>query len=152
MKSEHTVLAAEALLQDSPATTPGVPHAVLQGVTRKFGKAGSVFHALGPIDLTLYQGEFFSVVAVAFFQTTWAFATDMTWWSEPAPFSHAVGEGSRFVGRSLDSRTRSPYNRPPLRPAFRFVGPGFLSLSETRGSTRGQYEVCRQARSSVRQA
>jgi len=62
MKSEHTVLAAEALLQDSPATTPRVPHAVLQGVTRKFGKAGSVFHALGPIDLTLYQGEFFSVV------------------------------------------------------------------------------------------
>jgi NitT/TauT family transport system ATP-binding protein len=31
-------------------------------VIGKFGKAGSVFHALGPIDLTLYQGEFFSVV------------------------------------------------------------------------------------------
>ncbi|WP_249277446.1 MULTISPECIES: ABC transporter ATP-binding protein [unclassified Pandoraea] len=40
------------------------PHAVLTGVTRYFSKPGEreLFHALGPIDLTLFKGEFFSVV------------------------------------------------------------------------------------------
>lgn len=39
-------------------------HAELQGVTRFFGRPdqSNAFHALGPIDLTLYKGEFFSVV------------------------------------------------------------------------------------------
>lgn len=39
-------------------------HAKLQQVTRYFTKNGSKekFHALGPIDLTLMKGEFFSVV------------------------------------------------------------------------------------------
>ena len=39
-------------------------HAVLEGVTRYFDKPGTRerLHALGPIDLTLYKGEFFSVV------------------------------------------------------------------------------------------
>ena len=39
-------------------------HATLTGVTRYFNKTGSseIFHALGPIDLTLRKGEFFSVV------------------------------------------------------------------------------------------
>ena len=39
-------------------------HASLSGVTRYFKKNGTkeLFHALGPIDLTLAKGEFFSVV------------------------------------------------------------------------------------------
>jgi NitT/TauT family transport system ATP-binding protein len=39
-------------------------HATLAGVTRYFKKNGSreLLHALGPIDLTLKKGEFFSVV------------------------------------------------------------------------------------------
>src|SRR5580698_9096521 len=39
-------------------------HATLAGVTRYFRKSGAKepFHALGPIDLTLAKGEFFSVV------------------------------------------------------------------------------------------
>ena len=39
-------------------------HATLTGVTRYFKKQGSteLLHALGPIDLTLYKSEFFSVV------------------------------------------------------------------------------------------
>jgi NitT/TauT family transport system ATP-binding protein len=39
-------------------------HAALAGVTRYFKKNGSkeLFHALGPVDLTLAKGEFFSVV------------------------------------------------------------------------------------------
>lgn len=40
-------------------------HALLHGVTRVFGadgKGGTEVHALGPIDLTLRQGEFFSVI------------------------------------------------------------------------------------------
>jgi len=39
-------------------------HATLSGVTRYFQKSDSkeLFHALGPIDLTLHKGEFFSVV------------------------------------------------------------------------------------------
>src|ERR1700712_3907837 len=51
------------------AGQPGVPaignaHACLNQVTQYFNKAGSKekFHALGPIDLTLNKGEFFSVV------------------------------------------------------------------------------------------
>jgi NitT/TauT family transport system ATP-binding protein len=39
----------------------GMPHASLAGVTRRFGGAQPV-HALGPIDLDLARGEFFSVV------------------------------------------------------------------------------------------
>ncbi len=39
----------------------GEPHASLRGVTRRFGGAQPV-HALGPIDLDLARGEFFSVV------------------------------------------------------------------------------------------
>ncbi len=38
-----------------------MPHASLAGVTRRFGGAQPV-HALGPIDLDLARGEFFSVV------------------------------------------------------------------------------------------
>ena len=47
-----------------PITQVKEPHATLSGVTRYFNKHGSKerFHALGPIDLTLYKGEFFSVV------------------------------------------------------------------------------------------
>jgi NitT/TauT family transport system ATP-binding protein len=47
-----------------PAAAPKDAHAVLSGVTRYFRKPGSKvsFHALGPIDLTLHKGEFFSVV------------------------------------------------------------------------------------------
>ena len=43
---------------------PTEAHATLTGVTRYFRKPGSKtsFHALGPIDLTLHKGEFFSVV------------------------------------------------------------------------------------------
>ncbi|MDB5989164.1 MAG: nitrate/sulfonate/bicarbonate transporter ATP-binding protein [Herbaspirillum sp.] len=51
------------------AGQPDVPalgnvHACLKQVTQYFNKAGSKekFHALGPIDLTLNKGEFFSVV------------------------------------------------------------------------------------------
>jgi len=43
-------------------TTP-ILHARATGVTRKFaGKDGTVLHALGPLDLDLRRGEFFSVV------------------------------------------------------------------------------------------
>jgi len=47
-----------------PSQTPGEAHATLTGVMRHFTKNGSkeLFHALGPIDLTLTKGEFFSVV------------------------------------------------------------------------------------------
>jgi NitT/TauT family transport system ATP-binding protein len=41
--------------------TSDTPHASLTGVTRRFGGAQPV-HALGPIDLDLARGEFFSVV------------------------------------------------------------------------------------------
>ncbi|MFM0643903.1 ABC transporter ATP-binding protein [Paraburkholderia bryophila] len=43
---------------------PKGAHVELAGVTRYFSKSGSkeLFHALGPIDLTLTRGEFFSVV------------------------------------------------------------------------------------------
>src|SRR4030088_447066 len=34
----------------------------LRQVTRSFGAAGGMLHALGPIDLELSRGEFFSVV------------------------------------------------------------------------------------------
>ncbi len=48
----------------APASPDAQAHAVLSGVTRVFNKRGSKtpFHALGPIDLTLRNGEFFSVV------------------------------------------------------------------------------------------
>jgi NitT/TauT family transport system ATP-binding protein len=49
-----------------PAETrsPVALHARLQGVTRVFGgrKGAAAVHALGPVDLDLRQGEFFSVV------------------------------------------------------------------------------------------
>ncbi|MGH8779396.1 ABC transporter ATP-binding protein [Paraburkholderia sp.] len=46
------------------APAPQEAHVELTGVTRYFSKNGSkeLFHALGPIDLTLTRGEFFSVV------------------------------------------------------------------------------------------
>lgn len=45
-------------------TSARQPHATLSGVTRYYNKPGAKeqFHALGPIDLTLYKSEFFSVV------------------------------------------------------------------------------------------
>jgi NitT/TauT family transport system ATP-binding protein len=58
----------------NPPASPGIvetvrasvaeAHATLAGVTRYFKKSGTkeLFHALGPIDLTLTKGEFFSVV------------------------------------------------------------------------------------------
>jgi NitT/TauT family transport system ATP-binding protein len=58
----------------NPPASPGIvetvrasvaeAHATLAGVTRYFRKSGTkeLFHALGPIDLTLAKGEFFSVV------------------------------------------------------------------------------------------
>ena len=52
------------ILEALPSQEPGEAHATLTGVTRYFKKNGSkeLFHALGPIDLTLMKGEFFSVV------------------------------------------------------------------------------------------
>lgn len=46
------------------ATQSRSPHVTLTQVTRSFKKAGTkeMFAALGPIDLTLHKGEFFSVV------------------------------------------------------------------------------------------
>lgn len=46
------------------APEPRTPHVTLSQVTRSFKKAGTgeMFAALGPIDLTLNKGEFFSVV------------------------------------------------------------------------------------------
>jgi NitT/TauT family transport system ATP-binding protein len=38
------------------------PHAALVGVTRVYQTQGRTLHALGPIDLNLAKGEFFSVV------------------------------------------------------------------------------------------
>jgi len=58
--------AVGVMREGDPLSTPQTkePHATLSGVTRYFDKHGSKerFHALGPIDLTLYKGEFFSVV------------------------------------------------------------------------------------------
>lgn len=47
-----------------PSSTARTAHVTLSKVTRSFKKAGSkdMFQALGPIDLTLNKGEFFSVV------------------------------------------------------------------------------------------
>jgi len=55
-------VAQSAAQPDAPAARQA--HAVLSNVTRYFDRTGSHerFHALGPIDLTLHQGEFFSVV------------------------------------------------------------------------------------------
>lgn len=51
---------------DTPRTVQGArtPHVTLSQVTRSFKKADTkeMFQALGPIDLTLNKGEFFSVV------------------------------------------------------------------------------------------
>lgn len=41
---------------------PAEAHATLRGVTRIFQLPKSTLHALGPIDLDLAKGEFFSVV------------------------------------------------------------------------------------------
>lgn len=48
----------------APRAASREAHVVLAGVTRDFSKRGQRerFHALGPIDLTLDKGEFFSVV------------------------------------------------------------------------------------------
>jgi NitT/TauT family transport system ATP-binding protein len=61
--ADATVASASAPAA-SPTPLPGVAHACLQQVTRYFDKPGAKekFHALGPIDLTLNTGEFFSVV------------------------------------------------------------------------------------------
>jgi NitT/TauT family transport system ATP-binding protein len=52
----------ESPAQQAPASPEA--HVELAGVTRYFAKNNSkeLFHALGPIDLTLTRGEFFSVV------------------------------------------------------------------------------------------
>jgi NitT/TauT family transport system ATP-binding protein len=61
MNSPSVVGTAEPVSTAHPAREP---HVALRGVTRYFRKNGSkeLFHALGPIDLALGQGEFFSVV------------------------------------------------------------------------------------------
>jgi len=46
----------------APHSPPGEVHARLRGVTRVFQLPKSTLHALGPIDLDLAKGEFFSVV------------------------------------------------------------------------------------------
>ena len=60
--SPPTLQVVESPTQTAPAS-PEV-HVELAGVTRYFAKNDSkeLFHALGPIDLTLTRGEFFSVV------------------------------------------------------------------------------------------
>ncbi|WP_332685550.1 ABC transporter ATP-binding protein [Bosea sp. (in: a-proteobacteria)] len=45
-----------------PQPAPVEAHATLRGVTRVFQLPKSTLHALGPIDLDLAKGEFFSVV------------------------------------------------------------------------------------------
>src|ERR1700682_5664081 len=52
------------ILEALASQEPEEAQATLTGVTRYFKKNGSkeLFHALGPIDLTLMKGEFFSVV------------------------------------------------------------------------------------------
>ncbi|VVD74549.1 nitrate/sulfonate/bicarbonate ABC transporter ATP-binding protein [Pandoraea pneumonica] len=60
----HIVEGSAARAPVAVAAAQPEPHAVLTGVTRYFNKPGEreLFHALGPIDLTLLKGEFFSVV------------------------------------------------------------------------------------------
>ena len=55
---------ATAVNDVRPSSTTRTAHVTLNKVTRSFKKAGSkeMFQALGPIDLTLNKGEFFSVV------------------------------------------------------------------------------------------
>lgn len=57
------IVEAVAARAPTPAAHPEA-HAVLTAVMRYFNKPGEreLFHALGPIDLTLLKGEFFSVV------------------------------------------------------------------------------------------
>ena len=60
-------LAVAAGEDRAAVTMPGAaspPHARLRGVTRVYpaGPGGQPVHALGPVDLDLHQGEFFSVV------------------------------------------------------------------------------------------
>jgi NitT/TauT family transport system ATP-binding protein len=52
------------ILDTLPSQEPEEAHVTLVNLTRHFKKNGSkeLFHALGPIDLTLAKGEFFSVV------------------------------------------------------------------------------------------
>jgi NitT/TauT family transport system ATP-binding protein len=52
--------AAKASLPEQATVEDG--HAVLRGVTRVYHSQGRSLHALGPIDLSLARGEFFSVV------------------------------------------------------------------------------------------
>jgi NitT/TauT family transport system ATP-binding protein len=60
--SHPTLQVVESPTQRAPASPEA--HVELAGVTRYFAKNDSkeLFHALGPIDLTLTRGEFFSVV------------------------------------------------------------------------------------------
>ena len=60
--SHPTLQVVESPSQQAPASPEA--HVELAGVTRYFAKNDSkeLFHALGPIDLTLTRGEFFSVV------------------------------------------------------------------------------------------
>jgi NitT/TauT family transport system ATP-binding protein len=60
--SHPTLQVVESPTQRAPASPE--THVELAGVTRYFAKNDSkeLFHALGPIDLTLTRGEFFSVV------------------------------------------------------------------------------------------
>jgi NitT/TauT family transport system ATP-binding protein len=60
--SHPTLQVVESPAQQAPASPEA--HVELAGVTRYFTKNNSkeLFHALGPIDLTLTRGEFFSVV------------------------------------------------------------------------------------------
>jgi NitT/TauT family transport system ATP-binding protein len=60
--SHPTLQVVESPSQQVPASPEA--HVELAGVTRYFAKNDSkeLFHALGPIDLTLTRGEFFSVV------------------------------------------------------------------------------------------
>lgn len=57
-------LAAESGAKGGPLTQSSreEAHASLQGVTRLYHSEGRTLHALGPIDLNLVKGEFFSVV------------------------------------------------------------------------------------------
>ena len=46
----------------APQSAAAPAHARLRGVTRVFQLPKSTLHALGPVDLDLAKGEFFSVV------------------------------------------------------------------------------------------
>jgi NitT/TauT family transport system ATP-binding protein len=60
----NRALEADLALQESAGAPAAAPHAQLRGVTRVYPAApgGAPLHALGPVDLDLRRGEFFSVV------------------------------------------------------------------------------------------